>query len=48
MKLRLDTLKIKSFITDSEKRAVRAGLPKDIDNNSPRCAATFWEGCEDD
>ena len=46
MKLRLDTLKIKSFITDSEKRTVRAGLAKEIDDNSPRCAATFWETCE--
>ena len=45
MKLRLDQLTVKSFVTDPQTSALRGGF-KEIEANSPRCAMTAWEGCE--
>lgn len=46
-KLQLQNLKVTSFISDTDK--VRAGYraeSRTVEENSPLCAPTFWEGCE--
>ena len=52
MKFTLKDLTIQSFVTDLEKRGLRAGAvaieikPNSRDNCSPLCMPTYWEGCE--
>ncbi|MDJ0839313.1 MAG: pinensin family lanthipeptide [Acidobacteriota bacterium] len=58
MKLRLEDIRIKSFVTDLEKRDLRAGaafgavavgiepIEQSREDCSPLCAPTFWKSCE--
>ncbi|MDJ0839315.1 MAG: pinensin family lanthipeptide [Acidobacteriota bacterium] len=58
MKLRLEDIRIKSFVTDLEKRGLRAGaalgavaddigpIGQSFDDCSPYCGPTFWKTCE--
>ena len=44
MKLRLDQITVKSFVTDPQNSAIRGG--QKLEAHSPRCAYSVWEGCE--
>ena len=53
MKLSLEELKVKSFVTKKKSHDLRAGAQNAVeigqnsrDECSPLCMPTFWKGCE--
>lgn len=53
MKLSLEELKVKSFVTKQNKDELRAGANAAVEigrvsreDCSPLCMPTFWQGCE--
>lgn len=53
MKLSLEELKVKSFVTKKNTQDLRAGAQNAVDIGrasreecSPLCGPTFWKGCE--